>query len=84
MRGTYDETAKLVNDEIAKLGDTGTFAHLAEIDACAPRNWDYPEEPVLMLLVLLTTSRLWMGIRGSIKRFLDHTPDANPNAFLSV
>ena len=37
-----------------------------------------------MLLVLLTTSRLWMGIRGSIKRFLDHTPDANPNAFLSV
>ena len=23
MKGTYDETAKLVNDEIAKLGDTG-------------------------------------------------------------
>ena len=32
MKGTYDETEKLVNDEIAKLGDTGTSAHLAEID----------------------------------------------------
>jgi len=28
----YDETAKLVNEEISKLGDTGTFADLAGID----------------------------------------------------
>lgn len=28
----YDETAKLVNEEIAKLGDTGTFGDLAGID----------------------------------------------------
>ena len=28
----YDETAKLVNAEIAKLGDAGTFADLAGID----------------------------------------------------
>ena len=28
----YDETAKLVNEEIAKLGDAGTFADLAGID----------------------------------------------------
>ena len=28
----YDATAKLVNEEIAKLGDTGTFADLAGID----------------------------------------------------
>jgi hypothetical protein len=28
----YDETAKLVNDEIAKLGDEGTFADLKTID----------------------------------------------------
>ena len=28
----YDATAKLVNEEIAKLGDAGTFADLAEID----------------------------------------------------
>ena len=28
----YDETAKLVNEEIAKLGDAGTFADLKTID----------------------------------------------------
>ena len=28
----YDATAKLVNEEISKLGDTGTFADLAGID----------------------------------------------------
>ena len=32
MRGTYDEIAKKVNEEIAALGDTGTFADLAGID----------------------------------------------------
>ena len=32
MNGTYDEIAKKVNDEIAKLGDTGTFADLKGID----------------------------------------------------
>ena len=32
MRGTYGEIAKKVNDEIAKLGDAGTFADLKEID----------------------------------------------------
>ena len=31
-REGYDEIAKRVNDEIAKLGDTGTFADLAGID----------------------------------------------------
>jgi hypothetical protein len=28
----YDATAKLVNEEIAKLGDAGTFADLKTID----------------------------------------------------
>jgi hypothetical protein len=28
----YDTTANLVNEEIAKLGDAGTFADLAGID----------------------------------------------------
>ena len=28
----YDATAKKVNEEIAKLGDTGTFGDLAGID----------------------------------------------------
>ena len=28
----YDATAKLVNEEISKLGDTGTFADLKTID----------------------------------------------------
>ena len=32
MKGTYDEIAKKVNEEVAALGDTGTFADLAEID----------------------------------------------------
>jgi hypothetical protein len=32
MTDGYDETAKLVNEEIAKLGDAGTFADLAKID----------------------------------------------------
>ena len=32
MNGTYDEIAKKVNDEIRKLGDTGTFADLKGID----------------------------------------------------
>ena len=32
MNGTYDEIAKKVNDEVAALGDTGTFADLAGID----------------------------------------------------
>lgn len=32
MSGGYDATAKLVNEEIAKLGDAGTFADLAGID----------------------------------------------------
>jgi hypothetical protein len=32
MTEGYDATAKLVNEEIAKLGDVGTFADLAEID----------------------------------------------------
>jgi len=32
MTDGYDKTAKLVNEEISKLGDTGTFADLAGID----------------------------------------------------
>ena len=32
MRWNYDEIAKKVNEEISKLGDTGTFADLTEID----------------------------------------------------
>ena len=32
MTDGYDETAKLVNAEIAKLGDGGTFADLKTID----------------------------------------------------
>ena len=32
MTDGYDATAKLVNEEISKLGDTGTFADLAKID----------------------------------------------------
>jgi hypothetical protein len=31
-REGYDEIAKKVNDKIAKLGDTGTFANLTGID----------------------------------------------------
>jgi hypothetical protein len=31
-REGYDEISKRVNDEIAKLGDTGTFANLTGID----------------------------------------------------
>ena len=32
MNEGYDATAKLVNAEIARLGDAGTFADLAGID----------------------------------------------------
>ena len=32
MKGTYDEIAKKVNEEISKLGDIGTFADLKGID----------------------------------------------------
>ena len=32
MKGTYDEIVKKVNEEISKLGDTGTFADLKGID----------------------------------------------------
>ncbi len=32
MAEGYDATAKLVNEEIAKLGDAGTFADLVGID----------------------------------------------------
>ena len=32
MTEGYDATAKKVNEEISKLGDTGTFADLAGID----------------------------------------------------
>jgi hypothetical protein len=32
MNDGYDATAKLVNEEIAKLGEGGTFADLAGID----------------------------------------------------
>ena len=32
MKGKYYGIAKKVNDEIKKLGDTGTFADLAGID----------------------------------------------------
>jgi len=32
MTDGYDATAKLVNEEIAKLGDAGTFADLKTID----------------------------------------------------
>ena len=32
MTEGYDATAKKVNGEIAKLGDTGTFANLTGID----------------------------------------------------
>ena len=32
VSGGYDTTAKKVNEEIAKLGDAGTFADLAGID----------------------------------------------------
>ena len=32
MSGGYDATAKKVNEEISRLGDTGTFADLAGID----------------------------------------------------
>ena len=31
-REGYDEISKRVNDEVAKLGDTGTFANLTGID----------------------------------------------------
>ena len=31
-KGSYDELCAKVNDEIRKLGDTGTFADLAGID----------------------------------------------------
>ena len=31
-KGSYDELCAKVNDEIRKLGDTGTFAELAKID----------------------------------------------------
>ena len=32
MKGTYDEISKRVNEEIAKLGKSGTYADLAKID----------------------------------------------------
>ena len=32
MNGSYDEISKRVNEEIAKLGKSGTFADLAKID----------------------------------------------------
>ena len=32
MKGTYDEILKRVNEEISKLGKSGTFADLAKID----------------------------------------------------
>ena len=32
MKGTYDEIARKVNEEVAALGDTGTFADLKGID----------------------------------------------------
>ena len=32
MKGTYDEISKRVNEEIAKLGKSGTFADLKTID----------------------------------------------------
>ena len=32
MTNGYDKTAKKVNEEISKLGDTGTFADLVGID----------------------------------------------------
>ena len=32
VSGGYDTTAKKVNEEIAKLGDAGTFSDLAGID----------------------------------------------------
>jgi hypothetical protein len=32
MNGTYDEIAKKVNDEIRKVGYTGTFADLEGVD----------------------------------------------------
>ena len=32
MKGTYDEISKRVNEEISKLGKSGTFADLAKID----------------------------------------------------
>ena len=32
MKGTQDEISKRVNEEIAKLGKSGTFADLAVID----------------------------------------------------
>ena len=32
MADGYDATAKKVNEEISKLGDTGTFSDLAGID----------------------------------------------------
>jgi hypothetical protein len=32
MKGTYDEIARKVNEEIAAVGDTGTFADLKGID----------------------------------------------------
>ena len=32
MTGTYDEISKRVNEEISKLGKSGTFADLAKID----------------------------------------------------
>ena len=32
MEGAYDEVAKKVNEEIASLSDTATFADFAEMD----------------------------------------------------
>ena len=56
MKGTYDEISKRVNEEISKLGKSGTFADLAKID----KNRDYPEEQVGKWVGSQITMRLRM------------------------
>ena len=50
----YDATAKLVNEEIAKLGDAGTFADLAGID----KKLGLPKGTSFEMGDMLTTLRL--------------------------
>ena len=59
MTDGYDATAKLVNEEIAKLGDAGTFAELKTID----KKLGLPKEAVGKWVGMLITSHRWMMIR---------------------
>ena len=56
MTDGYDATAKLVNEEIAKLGDDGKFSDLKEID----KKLGLPSGSSFEMGGGLTTLRLWM------------------------